>query len=129
MSCDHFELPTQDSVRKACEHFDADEETTLIEPALTDLFAKYPSNKAEQEKATTAPGIDDSEHEAEQPAPATAATEGTKAKGKWVGNGHLFSVARGIPANKSFSGRRHTARSFSLLSRILRVRALSCEFA
>lgn len=44
MSCDHFELPTQDSVRKACEHFDADEETKLIEPALTDLFAKYPSN-------------------------------------------------------------------------------------
>lgn len=47
MGCDHFELPTQDSVRKACAHFDADEENKLIEPALADLFAKYPSNTSE----------------------------------------------------------------------------------
>jgi len=49
MGSDHFELPTQDSVRKACEHFDTDEETKLIEPALTDLFAKYPSNTSESQ--------------------------------------------------------------------------------
>jgi hypothetical protein len=47
MSCDKFELPTQNGVREACEHFDEDDETKLVEPALTDLFAKYPSNTCE----------------------------------------------------------------------------------
>jgi len=49
MSCAEFELPTQEGVRKACEHFDGDDENKLIEPALTDLFARYPNNTSEAE--------------------------------------------------------------------------------
>jgi len=67
------------------------------------LAVEFPGKRTKQEKATTALGIDDSKHEAEQTAPAPAATEGTKAKGKWVDKGHPGSVARGIPADKYFS--------------------------
>jgi len=49
MSCDDFELPTQDGVRKACELFDDDEDNKIIEAALTDLFARYPNNTSEAE--------------------------------------------------------------------------------
>lgn len=49
MACDKFELPTQDGVRKACEYFDSDDENKLIEPALTNLFARYPNNTNESE--------------------------------------------------------------------------------
>jgi hypothetical protein len=47
MVCDNIKLPTQDAVKEACEYFDADDETKIIEPALTDLFAKYPNNTCE----------------------------------------------------------------------------------
>jgi hypothetical protein len=47
MACENFELPTKDAVRIACERFDDDDETKIIEPALTDLFAKYPDNTCE----------------------------------------------------------------------------------
>ncbi len=45
MSCDHFELPNLKRVAKACKQFDIDNK--IIEGALTDLFAKYPTNKSE----------------------------------------------------------------------------------
>ena len=47
MSCHDFELPTQEGVRKACNQFDDDDETKISEPALTDLFGRYPDNTSE----------------------------------------------------------------------------------
>jgi hypothetical protein len=49
MNCPDFELPTPDSVRIACEQFDNDEETKISEPALNDLFARYPTNASESQ--------------------------------------------------------------------------------
>jgi hypothetical protein len=45
MKCGDFELPTLDGVTKARKRFDNENKT--IEDALTDLFAKYPSNASE----------------------------------------------------------------------------------
>jgi hypothetical protein len=47
MNCDKFELPTPNGIAKACERFNR--EYKVIEDALTDLFAKYPSNTIEAE--------------------------------------------------------------------------------
>lgn len=47
MNCVNFELPTANSVGKACKQFDGDSETRIAEGALADLFAKYPNNTNE----------------------------------------------------------------------------------
>jgi hypothetical protein len=44
MNSSKFELPTADGVAKACDEFDSDRATKLIEPALTALFGSYPDN-------------------------------------------------------------------------------------
>lgn len=45
MTCDNFQLPSLKGVAIACEQFDS--ENKIIEDALSDLFAKYPSNTCE----------------------------------------------------------------------------------
>ena len=47
MNCANFELPDVNRVAKACAEFIADSETKIVEAALTDLFAQYPSNTNE----------------------------------------------------------------------------------
>ena len=47
MSCHDFELPTQEGVRKACNQFNDDDEAKISEPALSDLFNRYPDNTDE----------------------------------------------------------------------------------
>ena len=47
MNCYACELPTREGVIKACKQFADDDENKAIEPALTDLFAKYPHNTSE----------------------------------------------------------------------------------
>jgi len=45
MSCDKFRLPSADTIAEAGRQFDGDYK--VIEDALTDLFAKYPTNTNE----------------------------------------------------------------------------------
>ena len=45
MSCDKFKLPTADTIAEACRQFDGG--NRVIEDALADLFAKYPTNTNE----------------------------------------------------------------------------------
>jgi len=40
-------LPTVNGIAKACEQFDSDSETRIVEGALADLFARYPKNTDE----------------------------------------------------------------------------------
>ncbi len=47
MCCDNFELPKEETVKKACEQFDGDSETKIAEAALADLFKTYPRNTNE----------------------------------------------------------------------------------
>jgi hypothetical protein len=47
MPVETFKLPTREAVAQAGEQFCLDPETKMVEAALTDIFARYPSNKDE----------------------------------------------------------------------------------
>jgi hypothetical protein len=42
-----FKLPTREAIAEASEQFGLDPETNIVEAALNDIFARYPSNKDE----------------------------------------------------------------------------------
>jgi hypothetical protein len=47
MPVETFKLPSRDAVAETSEQFGLDPETNIVEAALTDLFARYPSNTDE----------------------------------------------------------------------------------
>jgi len=47
MNCDEFELPTRRGIEEAGRRFDNDAENKVIEPAIRDLFGRYPKNTDE----------------------------------------------------------------------------------
>jgi hypothetical protein len=50
MPVETFKLPTREAVAQAGEQFWLDPEAKIVEAALTDIFARYPSNKDELAK-------------------------------------------------------------------------------